>query len=161
MPNSVDIANEKLYYHTNMNLLVFHVDITSIKEYMNFQKINEKHNNDIKSLKENMNFQKFNDKKIIFMNRLKYAEQKTICICREVYQLYEGKDYDKIYEVLSTLKNKKLKINKNLTEKYKDMFKNPELEQDYWSIAAIGVYKIGHDSFRLMKCLGYYDRRFL
>ena len=29
----------------------------------------------------------------------------------DVYKIYEGDDYDKIYEVLSRLKNKKLKIN--------------------------------------------------
>ena len=27
-------------------------------------------------------------------------------ICVDVYKIYEGKDYDKINEVLSTLKNK-------------------------------------------------------
>ena len=57
---------------------------------------------------ENMNSLKFNEKKINFINRLKYAEQKIFCICIEVYQLYEGNDYDKICEILSTLKNKKL-----------------------------------------------------
>ena len=30
-------------------------------------------------------------------------------ICIDVYQLYEGNDYDKMYEVLLTLKSKKLK----------------------------------------------------
>ena len=38
------------------------------------------------------------------MKRLKFAEQKIFCLCLELYQLYEGKDYDRIYEVLSTLK---------------------------------------------------------
>ena len=33
----------------------------------------------------------------------------------------EGDDYNKRYEVLSTLKNKKIKINNTLIEKYKDM----------------------------------------
>ena len=46
-------------------------------------------------------------RKINFINRLKYAEQKIFCICIDVYKIYEGNDYDKIYEVLSTLKNKK------------------------------------------------------
>ena len=48
-------------------------------------------------------------KRINFINRLKYAEQETFCICVSVYQIYEGDVYDKIYEVLSTLKNKKIK----------------------------------------------------
>ena len=60
---------------------------------------------------------KIQRKKINFINRLKYAEQKIFCVCIEVYQLYEGKNYDKIYEVLSTLKNKKLNINNILIEK--------------------------------------------
>ena len=46
-------------------------------------------------------------KKINFINRLKYAEQKIFCICIDVYKIYESDDYDKIYEVLSTLKNEK------------------------------------------------------
>ena len=29
---------------------------------------------------------------------------KTFCICTDVYKIYEGSDFDKIYEVLSTLK---------------------------------------------------------
>ena len=33
------------------------------------------------------------------------------CICVNVYILYEGNDCDKIYELLSTLKNKKSKVN--------------------------------------------------
>ena len=45
-------------------------------------------------------------KKINFINTIKYAEQKIFCICVDVYKIYEGDDYDKIYEVLSTLKIK-------------------------------------------------------
>ena len=48
-------------------------------------------------------------KKINFINRLKNAEQKKICICIDVYKIYEGYDYDEIYKILSTLKNKKIK----------------------------------------------------
>ena len=40
-----------------------------------------------------------------FINRKKDAEQKIFCICVDVYKLFEGKDYDKIYKVSSTLKN--------------------------------------------------------
>ena len=54
---------------------------------------------------------KIQRKKINFKNRLKYAEVKIFSTCVEVYKIYEGDDYDKIYEVLSTLKNKKLKKN--------------------------------------------------
>ena len=39
-----------------------------------------------------------------FINRLKNAEHKILCICIEVYQLYESDDYDKIYEVPSISK---------------------------------------------------------
>ena len=33
---------------------------------------------------------------------------KKNCVCIEVYQIYEDDDYNKKYEVLSTLKNGKL-----------------------------------------------------
>ena len=54
---------------------------------------------------------KIQRKKINFANRIKYAEQKTFCICIDLYMIYDGNDYDEIYKVLSTLKNIKLKIN--------------------------------------------------
>ena len=44
--------------------------------------------------------------------------------------IYDGNDYDEIYKVLSTLKNKKLKINTILIEKYKNLLKNPDFEQN-------------------------------
>ena len=105
-----------------------------------------------------MNSQKYKEKKINFINRLKYAEQKIFCICIDVYKIYEGDDYDEIYKILSTLKNKKLKINKKVIEIYKDLLKNPDFERNYWSRTAQGVYKIGHDSIRLMKWICYHDR---
>ena len=86
---------------------------------------------------------------------MKHAEQKIFCICVDVYSIYDGNDYDEIYKVLSTLKNKKLKINNILIEKSKDMIINPNFEQDYWSRTAVGVYNIGHDSIRLMKWICY------
>ena len=52
---------------------------------------------------------KIQRKKIIFNNRLKYAEQKIFCICIDVYKIHDSNDYDEIYKVLSTLRNKKLK----------------------------------------------------
>ena len=101
---------------------------------------------------------KIQRKKINFINRLKYAEIKIFSICVDLYKIYEGNDYDEIYKILSTLKNKKLKINNILIEKYKDMIKNPDFEQNYWSRTSTGIYKISHDSIRLMKWLCYCDR---
>ena len=86
--------------------------------------------------------------------------KKNFCICIDVYRLYEGNEYFEIYEVLSTKGNKKLKINKILIEKYKDMLENPNFEQNHWSRTAKGFYKNGHDSIRLMKWLIYYDRSY-
>ena len=103
---------------------------------------------------------KIQRKKINFINRLKYAEVKIFSICVEVYKIYEGDDYDGIYVVLSALKNKKLKINNTLIDIYKDMLENPNFEQNYWSRTAQGVYKIGHDSVRLMKWICYFDRSY-
>ena len=40
------------------------------------------------------------------------------------------------------------------------MLENPDFEQNYWSRTAEAIYKIGHDSIRLMKWLIYYDRSF-
>ena len=75
-----------------------------------------------------MNSLEYNVKKINFINRLKFAEEKIFCICRDVHKICEGNDYDEIYKVLSTLKNKKLKINNTLIEKYKNMLENPDFE---------------------------------
>ena len=43
---------------------------------------------------------------------------------------------------------------------YKDMYENPNFEQDYSIRTTIGFYKIGYDSIRLMKWLAYYDRSY-
>ena len=140
MENIAGIAIEVLYYHMNRNILASHADITSINE--------------------NMNSQKYKEKKINFINRLKYAEQKIFCICIDVYKIYEGNDYDEIYKILSILKNKKLKINNIVIEIYKDMLLNSNFEQNYWSKTAKGIYKIGHDCIRLVKWICYYDRSY-
>ena len=103
---------------------------------------------------------KIQRKKINFINRLKYAEEKIFCICIDLYKIYEGDDYNEIFKVLSTLKNKKLKINNTLIEIYKDMIKNPDFEQNYWSRTATCIYKIGHHSIRIMKWLCSYDRSY-
>ena len=52
---------------------------------------------------------KIQRKKINFINRLKYAELKIYCICVDVYKIFEGKNFDKIYEALSTSKKIKNK----------------------------------------------------
>ena len=111
-------------------------------------------------IKRKNELSKIQRKKINFINRLKYAEQKIFCICIDVYKIYNGNNYDEIYKVFSTLKNKKLKINNTLIEIYKDMLKNPNFEQNYWSRTSRGIYKIGHDSIRLMKWICYYDRSY-
>ena len=72
--------------------------------------------------------------------------------------IYDGNDFDKTFKVLSTLRNKKLKINNILIEKYKNMLENSDFEKNYWSRKATGIYKIGHDCVRLMKWICYYDR---
>ena len=74
-------------------------------------------------IKRKHELSKIQRKKINFINRLKYAEQKTFYICVDVYNIYEGNDYDKIYEVLSTLKNKKRNLNKIFFEKKKIRWK--------------------------------------
>ena len=74
---------------------------------------------------------KIQRKKINFINRLKYAEQKFFCICIDVYKIYEGDNYNEIYKILSTLKNKILKINNTLIEKYINMLENSDFEQSY------------------------------
>ena len=91
------------------------------------------------------------------MNRIKYAEQKILCICVDVYRINDSDEYDKIFEVLSTLKIQKIKINNILLEKYRDMLENPDFEHDHWSRTAEGIYKIGHVSIRIMKLLIFYD----
>ena len=40
------------------------------------------------------------------------------------------------------------------------MLKNPSFEQIYWSRTAVGIYKKGHNCFRLMNWICYHDRTF-
>ena len=51
-------------------------------------------------------------------------------------------------------------MNNILIEKYKAMLKNQDFEQDHWSRTATGIYKIGHDSIRIIKWICYYDRSY-
>ena len=64
MVNNVCTAREKHSYHMNTNGLVLPVAKAV--------------------LKEKLNLIKFQGKKIIFINRLKYAQHKIVCICRVV-----------------------------------------------------------------------------
>ena len=82
---------------------------------------------------------KLQRKKINFINRLKYAEQKIFSICVDVYKIYGGNDFKAIYKNLSTLKNRKLKINKILIDKYKNMIDFPDFEQNCYSITSTGI----------------------
>ena len=66
----------------------------------------------------------------------------------------------KIYEVLCTLRNKKLERNNILIEKYKNRLEKLDFEQDYNSRTPLGIQNVAHDSIRLMKKLAYYDRSF-
>ena len=80
----------KHYVHCNRNtLLPFEYEWSCIS--CRFNLIKRKH--ELTKIQRN---------KIKFINRLKYAELKTFCICLAVYKIYEGSDFDKIYEVLST-----------------------------------------------------------
>ena len=81
-------------------------------------------------IKRKHELSKTQSEKINFINRIKYAEQKIFCICVDVYKIYEGDDYDKVFETLSTLKNKKLETNNILIVKYKDMLENPNFEEN-------------------------------
>ena len=77
-------------------------------------------------------------------------DKKCFCISLMYKNFYEVDDFDKIYEVLSTLKNKKSKINCILMEKFINMIENPDFEQDYWTRTAMGVYRMGHDNNRYL-----------
>ena len=71
--------------------------------------------------------------------------------------MYEGTDLNKIYDVLWEFK-KNLEIINILNEKYKNLNENPDLEQHFYSRTLTGIYKIGHDSVRLVEWLADYDR---
>ena len=46
------------------------------------------------------------------------------------------------------IKKEKIKINKLLIEKYKDMLTNPDFEKEYNSRTATGINKVGQGSIR-------------
>ena len=64
-------------------------------------------------IKRKYELSKIQRKEINFKNRLKYAELKKYSICVDVCKIHEGKNNDIIYEVLSPLKNIKVKLKKN------------------------------------------------
>ena len=53
-----------------------------------------------------------------------------------------------------------MKIKNTLIEIFKNMLENPNFEQNCWSKTSNGIYKIGHDSIRLIKWICYYDRSY-
>ena len=70
--------------HCNLNtLLPYEYEFTCISWGFNI-------------IKRKQELSKIQRKKINFINRIKHAEQKIFCISIEVYQFYEGNDYDKI-----------------------------------------------------------------
>ena len=87
MESNVDIVIEIHYYHTHLNFACVSCGYNVIKQKHELTKIQ--------------------GKKINFINRLKYAEHKIFYICVDVYKIYGGDNFDKTYEILSTLKNKK------------------------------------------------------
>ena len=91
---------------------------------------------------------------------MKYVEIKIFSVCVDVIRVYKSDDYDKKFEVLSTIKNKKLNVNNILIEKYNISLENLNIEQNYWSRTAMGIYKIGQDNVRLIKWICYYDRSY-
>ena len=42
---------------------------------------------------------KLHRRKLNFINGIKYAEQKIFCICMHVCKIYEGDDYNKLYDM--------------------------------------------------------------
>ena len=82
------------------------------------------------------------------------------CNCVDVCQIYHGNNYDKMCEVLSTLKKRKMKINNILIENFKVTKKNPGFEQYYHCRTSVGINKIGFESLRLKDWLFHYDTCF-
>ena len=94
-------------------------------------------------------------KRLTFSLRLKYAGKKINCICFDVIQLYNGENYDKMLDVLSKLRNNKLKIKKQLIDIYKNM--PPEFQQTEFLKSAKRIYKISYDCNRFMIYLCRYN----
>ena len=95
-------------------------------------------------------------KKIGFINRLKYAQHKILCIYIDLYKLYEVNDFIQFFDVLSRIRDRKLRIKIEVTEKNKNI--DEKFGQSHYYRTAIGIYKIGHNSSRLEKWIAYYHR---
>ena len=63
-----------------------------------------------------------------------------------------------MFEALSELGNKKLKICNILIEKCKNMIEYPDFEPKCYSRTAKGINKTGHDSKRILNWMAYYER---
>ena len=68
--------------------------------------------------KQTNNLTKNQRKRQTFASRLEYSEKNILAICFDVMQIYSGDDYNKMFDVLSCLKNKNLYIKKELIEIY-------------------------------------------
>ena len=112
-------------------------------------------------IKRKHELSKVKRKKNTFYKQIEICRVKNLLdFCVDVYKRNESNDYDERYEVLSTLKNKKLIINNISIEKYRDMLENPDFEQNKYSLTSTDIYKIAHDSIRTMKWIFYSDRSY-
>ena len=107
-----------------------------------------------------MNSLKYNGRKLIFSIDWNTRKLKDFPYIKMYIKIFEGDEYDEIYKVLSTLKNKELKKNNTLIDINKDMLKNPTFEQNKYSLTSTGIYRIGHDSIWLIKWICYYNRSY-
>ena len=90
-------------------------------------------------------------KKLTFASRIKYAEQKIITIATDIIQIYDGYDYNKMLEVLSQIKNKKLNIKKDLIKYYNEM--DPNYQQTQISLSQKNIYKISYEIYSFNEIL--------
>ena len=78
------------------------------------------------------------EKKRNFLNRIKHADHKNFCIQTDVFKYYKGENYDEIYEALSKLKKKKLKItisySKNIKIRKKNLILNRIIFQEQLNV---------------------------
>ena len=81
--------------------------------------------------------------------------RKRLCICIDVYKIYESDDIEKVTVCFRRLKKKKLNIENELDEKYKT---DEDFEEKHFPGTAEDIYRVGHDSIRLLKSRAYYDR---
>ena len=68
-------------------------------------------------------------KKINFINRIKYAGEKLLCNCFEVYKINEGRGNIRVFDFLPMLTIEKVETKNDLVEKYK--IRDAVFEQKY------------------------------